>query len=98
MTKSTKKSPPVVTPNAKQPAPKSAAIKTAKDKSPSKLDRLEQMLCREKGATIAEMAQSTGWLDHSVRGAMAGVLKKRGLMITSNKISGVRRYNAARSV
>lgn len=56
------------------------------------------MLCREKGATIAEMAQSTGWLDHSVRGAMAGVLKKRGLMITSNKISGVRRYNAARSV
>ena len=97
MTKNSKKKLLAVKPSAKIAAPTSTPNKTAKNKPPSKLDRLEQMLCREKGATIAEMAQSTGWQDHSVRGAMAGALKKRGLTITSVKIDGVRRYKAERS-
>lgn len=65
-------------------------------KAPSKLDQLEALLLRTNGASIAEMMQATGWQQHSVRGAMAGALKKRGLVITSAKIDGTRRYHASR--
>ena len=63
-------------------------------KGPSRLDRLQDLLVRDAGASIAEMVEATGWQQHSVRGAMAGALKKRGLVITSEKTEGVRRYRA----
>ena len=59
---------------------------------PSKLDTLEKLLTRKNGATIAEMVKATGWQQHSVRGALAGAMKKRGHTITSNKVDGTRRY------
>ena len=62
--------------------------------SPRKLDQIEALLRRENGASIAEMIEATGWQQHSVRGAMAGALKKRGLTITSEKVDGTRRYRA----
>lgn len=62
---------------------------------PSRLDQLQVLLAADDGASIAEMTEATGWQAHSVRGAMAGALKKRGLTITSNKIDGVRRYRAS---
>ena len=68
----------------------------APPKSPPKLDQLAALLLTNTGASIAEMTQVTGWQQHSVRGAMAGALKKRGLVITSDKIDGVRRYTASR--
>ena len=44
------------------------------------------MLKRSKGATIDEIVTATGWQSHTVRGAMAGALKKKlGLTITSEK-------------
>ena len=58
----------------------------------SKLDTLEKLLKRKGGATIAEMTHATGWQQHSVRGALAGALKKRGATIGSEKIDGTRRY------
>lgn len=60
----------------------------------SRLDQLHALLTRPEGATIAEMVEITQWQQHSVRGAMAGALKKRGLTITSVKTEGVRRYRA----
>lgn len=66
------------------------------DKQPSKLDRVEALLLAPDGASIAELMASSGWQQHSVRGAMAGALKKRGLAITSEKIDGTRRYRASR--
>lgn len=63
-------------------------------KKPSKLDTLEKLLTRKNGARIAEMMAATGWQQHSVRGAVAGALKKRGLTITSQKTDDVRRYHA----
>jgi hypothetical protein len=63
-------------------------------KSPSRLDQLQALLTRSEGASIAEMVEATGWQQHSVRGAMAGALKKRGLAVTSVKTDGVRRYRA----
>lgn len=62
-----------------------------------KLDQLEVLLMRKDGANIAEMVAATGWQAHSVRGAMAGALKKRGLTITSDKVDGVRHYRAGKS-
>lgn len=47
------------------------------------------LLRRPEGATIDEMVAATGWLSHTVRGAMAGSLKKRlGMEITSQKVEG----------
>lgn len=66
----------------------------APERKPSKLDQVQDLLLRNGGATIAEIVHATGWQQHSVRGAMAGALKKRGLTISSDKIDGVRRYRA----
>ena len=63
-------------------------------KAPSRLDQLQELLTRNGGASIAEMVETTGWQQHSVRGAMAGALKKRGLAISSEKVDGTRRYQA----
>ncbi|GHC67676.1 DUF3489 domain-containing protein [Neogemmobacter tilapiae] len=51
----------------------------------SKLALLVQALERAEGATLAEMQAATGWQGHSVRGAMAGSLKKQGLQVTNEK-------------
>lgn len=58
----------------------------------SKLDQLASALSRDGGATLEEMSRLTGWQAHSVRGAMAGALKKRGHQVKSVKVDGVRRY------
>jgi len=44
------------------------------------------LLRRPEGATIAEIVEATGWQAHTVRGAIAGALKKKlGLTIASEK-------------
>ena len=68
----------------------------ARPRSPSRLDQLEAMLLDPAGASLAELAAATGWQPHSVRGALAGALKKRGLVITSERSEGTRRYHAVR--
>jgi len=75
----------------------SAAVPPPTAKAPSKLDRVEALLLAETGASIAEIMAATGWQQHSVRGAMAGALRKRGLAINSAKTDGVRRYRAVRA-
>ena len=59
----------------------------------NKLDQLLAQLARAGGATIEELAAATGWQKHSVRGAMAGTLKRKGHEIASTKADGVRRYS-----
>lgn len=44
------------------------------------------MLKRPEGASIAEIATEFGWASHTVRGAIAGALKKKlGLGVASEK-------------
>ena len=60
----------------------------------TKSDRLLTLLGRRDGATITEMMEATGWQQHSVRGFLAGTVKKKlALALTSSKTTGeLRRY------
>jgi len=62
----------------------------------SKLDKAEALLLADQGTTIDEIMAAIGWQRHSVRGAIAGALKKRGLVIASEKVGDMRRYRASR--
>ena len=47
------------------------------------------MLTRPGGVTIPSVMQATGWQSHSVRGFLAGVVRKKlGLPLTSEKPEG----------
>ena len=59
----------------------------------SKQSRVIAMLQSPAGATIAAMMQATGWQQHSVRGFLAGVVRKRlKLKLGSKKVDGERVY------
>ncbi|MCC3305075.1 DUF3489 domain-containing protein [Sneathiella sp. HT1-7] len=78
--------------NRKQGKANNPAACKARTTTPSKLDRMISHLRQKEGATLDELCTATGWQAHSVRGAIAGTLKKKGHAITSEKIDGVRRY------
>jgi hypothetical protein len=62
----------------------------------SKQSRVIAMLQSPAGATIAAMTQATGWQQHSVRGFLAGVVRKRlKLKLGSKKVDGTRVYRVA---
>jgi hypothetical protein len=53
----------------------------------SKQARMIAMLKRPEGATVEQIAEEMGWARHTVRGAMAGALKKKlGLTITTERV------------
>src|SRR5215472_5863588 len=55
-------------------------------KRPSKQDEVIAMLRRAEGATVDEVARTTGWQRHTVRGVFSGTLKKKlGLTLASAK-------------
>jgi hypothetical protein len=65
------------------------AHKERKPREGTKQALLIEMLRAETGATIAEIAETLEWQAHTVRGAIAGALKKRlGIDVTSEKIEG----------
>ena len=76
---------------AHKPAP---AAKLATAKAPTKLDQIAAMLLRPEGGSVAQISQMTGWKPNSVRGALAGALKARGVIISSEKSAGERIYRA----
>jgi Protein of unknown function (DUF3489) len=64
----------------------------------SKQSRVIAMLQSPTGATIAAMIKATGWQPHSVRGFLAGVVRKRlGLKLASKTIAGTRVYQIIRA-
>ena len=63
------------------------APKTRRPREGTKQATLIAMLRSPNGATIEEIMAATGWQSHTVRGAMAGALKKKlGLEVTSEKV------------
>ena len=54
----------------------------------SKMAQVIAMLKRENGATLSEIMEKMGWLKHTVRGFMAGAMKKAGFHVESFKPEG----------
>ena len=61
----------------------------------SKLEQIVVLLSQPGAASLAELVVATGWQAHSVRGALAGSLKRKGHAIQSEKAAGGRRYRIA---
>ena len=60
--------------------------KTINPRSPTKPEKIVRLLKRKSGATILELQEATGWQAHSVRGAIAGTIKKKlGHSVKSEK-------------
>ena len=65
---------------------RASRIAAPRSRDGSKQAKLIAMLRRAKGATIDEIVEALGWQPHTVRGAIAGALKKKlGLEVTSEK-------------
>jgi hypothetical protein len=86
---------PASAPKAKHAGRAKAGSKQGDAKAPrktradSKQARLIEMLKRKEGASIDEIVKAFGWQPHTVRGAIAGALKKKlGLEVTSEKVEG----------
>jgi hypothetical protein len=77
---------------------KAVAKSPIKAQRGTKSAKLIGLLGRGDGASITELMKATGWLTHSVRGFMAGSLKKQGKAVTSSvDQSGNRRYRLAQA-
>jgi hypothetical protein len=64
-----------------------------KSRTTSKQAQVLRLLRRPNGATVAVIMQATGWQQHSVRGFLAAVVRKKlGLDLQSEKTAGRRIY------
>jgi hypothetical protein len=64
-----------------------------RDKRDSKQDKIVALLKRPMGATLDALVKETQWQRHSVRGFLAGTVRKKlKLPLLSEKIDGVRTY------
>jgi len=71
-------------------APKQPA---GRNRTDSKQARVIEMLRRRQGATVTAIIKTTGWQPHSVRGFLAGVVRKKlGLTLVSEKSGDQRAY------
>ena len=85
-------------PAAKRTTKQPGRGKKSKGKAPAdtgrktKQNTLLALLQRPDGATIAELAAAAGWQQHSVRGFLAGHIRKIGYTLISQKRETGRRY------
>lgn len=74
-----------------RPKKSSAARPVAERKT--KLALVVEMLRTKRGVSADEMAKATGWQRHTVRGAIAGAIKRKlGLKVATEDRNGIRIY------
>jgi hypothetical protein len=76
------------TPVKNAPKAKKAAKGSEGQREGSKTAQVVAMLQRKNGATLAEIMETMGWQKHTVRGFMAGAMKKAGYVVESFKPEG----------
>jgi hypothetical protein len=75
-------------------SPKPMAPSETRPQNATKQERVLTLLNRSEGASVEEIMTATDWLQHSVRGFLAGTVKKKlGFTLISTKTEGApRRY------
>ena len=74
-------------------SPRATKASSDRVKPDSKQDRIVALLQRPEGATLDALVKETEWQKHSLRGFLAGTVRKKlKLPLLSEKIDGVRNY------
>ncbi|MEN9493452.1 MAG: hypothetical protein RJA63_3901 [Pseudomonadota bacterium] len=68
--------------------PETPAAPEPRLRSNTKQAEIIRLLSRPQGATLEDLTIATGWLKHTVRGAMSQLSKKLSLTIASQKPDG----------
>ncbi len=90
-------------PDANKKASTAAKLKMtkkpgSKDAAQSKQDNVLALLRRPEGASLDALVKATGWQQHSVRGFLAGTVRKKlKLPLVSEKIDGIRTYRIGKA-
>lgn len=71
---------------------------TQKNAAGSKQDNVLVLLRRPEGTTLDALIKITGWQKHSVRGFLAGTVRKKlKLPLVSEKVGDVRTYRIGKA-
>jgi len=83
---------------AAAPSAKTTKVSPSRRKPESKQDQIVALLRQPGGATLEALVKTTGWQKHSVRGFLAGTVRKKlKLPLLSLKIDGIRTYRVGAS-
>jgi hypothetical protein len=83
---------------AAAPSAKATKASSGRPNPDSKQDRVVALLRQPRGATLDILVKATGWQKHSVRGFLAGTVRKKlKLPLISEKVDGIRTYRIGAS-